>query len=104
MEMFLMVAALSMLGVAVSAALFAAATREERAEPQKPTVRAPVVSIARPQFFAEGTASAAPRVPIEAILLEIERHVQLEQAAAESFLHAPTVERLHGRTMSRLVH
>lgn len=99
-----MVAALSMLGVAVSAALFAAATSQERAESQKPMVRAPAASIPTPQFFAEAAASAQPRVPIEAILLEIERHVQLEQAAAESFLHAPTVERLHGRTMSRLVH
>ncbi len=44
------------------------------------------------------------RVPIEALLLQIERHVQLEQAAAESFHFAPTVEALHSRTMSPLVH
>jgi hypothetical protein len=46
----------------------------------------------------------APRVPIEALLLQIERHIRLEQAAAESFLDYPTVESLHTRTMSPLVH
>jgi hypothetical protein len=98
MEMFLMGLALSLLGVVVSAACFAAATRDERR--QAPARDAPVV--APPRFFA-GEA-LPPRVPIEALLLQIERHVRLEQAAAESFLHAPTAETLHSRTMSPLVH
>jgi hypothetical protein len=43
-------------------------------------------------------------VPIDVLLLQLERHVRLEQAAAESFLMAPTVENLHSRTSSPLVH
>jgi hypothetical protein len=46
---------------------------------------------------------ARPRVPIEALLLQIENHVRLEQAAAESFLQTPTPALLHSRTMSSLV-
>jgi hypothetical protein len=43
-------------------------------------------------------------VPIEVFLAQIERHIRLEQAAAESFLSAPSLESLHGRTVSPLVH
>jgi hypothetical protein len=109
MEMFLMAAIMSLLAVAVCAVLFAAATRDEREAPR------PAVPAARePQrFFA--SAPAAPRaetakeatepdpVPVEALLLRIEQHIRLEQAAAESFLHRPTDESLHSRTTSRLV-
>jgi hypothetical protein len=102
MEMFLMVAALSFLGVAVSALAFAAATRESESRPSsQPATR--IVPVVRPQFFADDGA-ARPRVPIEALLLQIERHVQLEQAAAESFLSDPTAESLHLPSMSPLVH
>jgi len=101
MEMFLMAAALSLLGVAVSAGLFAAATQQ----PSRDEVRlAPDLPVIVPPRFFSDDASALPRIPIEALLLEIERHVRLEQAAAESFLHSPTVESLNSRTMSRLVH
>jgi hypothetical protein len=101
MEMFLMAAALSLLGVAVSAVLFAAATRQPIQEEVRVPAETPVLVPTR--FFGD-EVSALPRIPIEALLLEIERHVRLEQAAAESFLHAPTVESLNSRTMSRLVH
>lgn len=99
--MFLMAAALSLLGVAVSAVLFAAATRQSPQEEMRVAPELPVIVPAR--FFTDEAAAPA-RIPIEALLLEIERHVRLEQAAAESFLHAPTVESLNSRTMSRLVH
>lgn len=101
MEMFLMAAALSLLGVAVSAGLFAAATRREPA-PEQPAVTISTPLMVRPRFFDD--AQIGRQIPVEALLLEIERHVRLEQAAAESFLHAPTVESLNSRTMSRLVH
>ncbi len=42
-------------------------------------------------------------MPVEALLLRIEQHIRLEQAAAESFLNRPTDESLHSRTTSRLV-
>lgn len=101
MEMFLMVTALSLMGVAVCAVLFAAATRN------LPTgTDAVMEQPARemPRFFAGESRMQPGRIPIEALLLQIERHVQLEQAAAESFHFAPTVESLHSRTMSPLVH
>ncbi len=99
MEMFLMALALSLLGVTVSAVLFAAATRQND-EPEAAVERAVLV---QPRFFGD-QESGVTRVPAEALLLEIERHVRLEQAAAESFLHAPTAESLHSPTVSRLVH
>jgi hypothetical protein len=108
MEMFLMGLCLSLLGVAVSALAFGAATRnereEERARPQ-PRPRPPL-ALPTPGFFFDSTmrGDAAPHMPLEVLLLQLERHVRLEQAAAESFLMAPTLESLHSRTSSPLVH
>ena len=110
MEMFLMAAVMSLLGVAVCAALFAAATRGEGVEEARPAQQP---ALAPPRFFAS-EAAAAPAgeparaepelVPVEALLLQIEQHIRLEQAAAESFVHTPTGQALQSRTASRLVH
>jgi hypothetical protein len=109
MEMFLMAVVMSVLGTAVCAALFAAATREERVEAPRPAEQ-PALA---PQRFFASAAAAAPAgepvreeqelVPVEALLLQIEQHIRLEQAAAESFLHTPTGQSLQSRTTSRLV-
>lgn len=112
MEMFLMAAVMSLLGVAVCAALFAAATREQRVEAPRPAEQP---SLSPQRFFAsapgptpagEPARAQADRqiVPVEALLLKIEQHIRLEQAAAESFLHTPTGQSLHSRTTSPLVH
>lgn len=110
MEMFLMAAVMSLLAVAVSAVLFAAATRDDR-----PAATSAVKRVALdPQRFFASAPGAAPAVedapeaepepvPVEALLLRIEQHIRLEQAAAESFLHAPNGQSLHSRTTSRLV-
>lgn len=108
MEMFLMAAVMSLVGVAVCAALFAAATREERVEAsQQPAEQ---LALAPQRFFASAPDAqpAAPPaeaelVPVEALMLQIEQHIRLEQAAAESFLHTPTGQSLHSRTTSPLV-
>jgi len=77
--------------------------RDEELERQP--VAGPVVQPAR--FFVDAPA-APPRVavpvPIEVLLIQIDRHVRLEQAAAESFLLTPTPETLHTSTISPLVH
>jgi hypothetical protein len=107
MEMFLMAAVMSLLAVAVSAVLFAAATRDARPTAAKPA-RQPALE---PQRFFAAAADAGPAaepareaaVPVEALLLKIEQHIRLEQAAAESFLHTPSGQSLHSRTTSRLV-
>ena len=95
MEMLLMGAVLSMFGLAVTCMAFGAATRGEQTAEQ-PTIKP---ALPAPQFFVE----PGVRVPIEALLLQIENHVRLEHAAAESFLQTPTSALLHSRTTSSLV-
>ena len=43
------------------------------------------------------------QVPIEVLLLQIENHVRMEQAAAESFIAFPTQALLHSKTTSPFV-
>jgi hypothetical protein len=108
MEMFLMAAVMSLLAVAVSAALFAAATRDDRPEATGSVKR---VALEPQRFFASAPGAGpavqagpeAESVPVEALLLRIEQHIRLEQAAAESFLHTPNGQSLHSPTTSRLV-
>jgi hypothetical protein len=109
MEMFLMAAVMSVLGVAVCAALFVAASREDGAPSAGPVDQA---ALASRRFFASAPDATSPsepaapneaergQVPVEALLLQIEQHIRLEQAAAESFLHAPTGQSLQSRTKS----
>jgi len=58
-------------------------------------------------FFTDSVAKppAMPsrQMPIEVLLLQIENHVRLEQAAAESFLAFPTHDHLHSKTPSAFV-
>ena len=104
MEMFLMALALSLLGVAASAAMFAAATHGVDAPPAPQPKAAPSRVAVEGRFFVAKPVEV-PRmgVPIEVLLLQIERHVRLEQAACESFLCAPTAQSLHSRTSSPLM-
>jgi hypothetical protein len=105
MEMFLMALCMSLLGIAVTSIAFAAATRDADSAPKEagePKI-VPVLTPAR--FFSdEADYHPAPRVPVEALLLQLERHIRLEQAAAQSFLDCPTAQSLHSRTTSPLVH
>lgn len=104
MEMLLMGVMMALLGVAVSAGLFAAATSDVRAM-EAATKLEPVVEAAPSQFFAPAVVPMArPIVSVDVLLLQIERHVRMEQAAAESFMAMPTAEMLHMRTASPLVH
>jgi hypothetical protein len=104
MEMLLMGVVLSIFGLAVSCLAFGAATREDplgapEAEPVK-------LATADARFFAATPplpVAAVNRVPIEALLLQIENHVRLEHAAAECFLASPNPALLHSRTISTLV-
>ncbi len=103
MEMLLMALCMTLFGLAVSAIAFGAATRDSRSETDTRVEHK--VPIMASRFFVDPVAAAPqPRVPIEVLLAQIERHVRLEQAAAESFIDFPTSESLHCRTMSPLVH
>jgi hypothetical protein len=95
------VLAVLILGVAEVAILTAAFRMYDRAEERRAAAEkpAPFKAERRPaRFFADpppGATAADGR--LDALLLELERHVRLEQAAAESFLLDPTVASLHHR-------
>ena len=113
MVMFLMVLCMSVFGLAISALAFGAATRGLPVEQNAPLSAAVDERLAAvpERFFVRDAAPQpapaallVPKIPVEVFLAQIERHIRLEQAAAESFLRAPSLESLHGRTMSPLVH
>jgi hypothetical protein len=105
MEMLLMGLCVSVFGLGVAALAFGAATRSESSDsavqPELPLVKA----AAPARFFSNLVVPPpAPRqVPIEVLLLQIENHVRLEQAAAESFVEFPTHALLYSKTTSPLV-
>jgi len=99
MEMLLMGACLSVFGMAVACLAFGAATRNvDAATAEKEVAKA---APAPERFFVRPPAHTS--VPIEALLLQIENHVRLEHAAAESFLEAPNASLLHSKTISSFV-
>ncbi len=109
MEMLLMGACLSMFGLAVACLAFGAATRETTgtaaAAPalEKAVAKA---AVAPARFFVDAPAlpmAARNKVPVEALLLQLENHVRLEHAAAECFLESPNASLLHSRTTSTFV-
>ena len=113
MVMFLMVLCMSVFGLAITALAFGAATRGLPVEPEAPLAAAVDERLAAvpEHFFVRDAAPQAapvprlvPNIPAEVFLAQIERHIRLEHAAAESFLMAPSPESLHGRTVSPLVH
>ena len=102
MEMLLGGLAMMLLGLAVSGLLFAAATRDRSAEAEAATATE-ALQPAPSTFFADGKMDSPP-VSVDVLLLQIESHVRMEQAAVESFLAMPSVEALHTKTLSPLVH
>lgn len=105
MEMLLMGICVSMFGLAVAVAAFGAATRTEEKEPAPQPEIAPVKAAQPARFFAVPIPlpNPQPQIPIEALLLQIENHVRLEQAAAQSFIQYPNPAVLHSKTTSTLV-
>jgi hypothetical protein len=106
MEMLLMALCVTVFGVGVAAAAFGAATRSEHSDwPARPQPQLPLVKAITPTRFFSDTVPAPPAIPtrqlpIEVLLLQIENHVRMEQAAAESFLAFPTQAQLHSKTNS----
>jgi len=100
MLMFLSILSMSVLALAVCAAAFSLATGGVR-QPESRPERRPVVE--PPQFFAAPPARPRPdpQIPLEMLLGDIERHIRLEQAAAEAFLAGPTLDGLHERPERR---
>jgi hypothetical protein len=108
MEMLLMGIFISIFGMAIAAAAFGAAVRREEPAPQlqaQPQPAAAAAATIATRFFVQDGKIPAPNVsvPIEALLLQLERHVRLETAAATSFLAAPNSALLHSKTTSPFV-
>jgi len=107
MDMLLMGLCLGVCAVIFLALAFGAAMRSESwnsdVQPELPLVKA----TASARFFSDRVVvpPAVPplQVPIEVLLLQIENHVRMEQAAAESFLASPTHDLLHSKTTSPFV-
>lgn len=96
---------ISVFGLGVAALAFGAATRVDDSDSAaKAELGAKPAMPAR--FFSNDMPPIVhrpPQVPIEVLLHQIEDHVQLEQAAAESFLESPTEALLHCKTTSAFV-
>jgi hypothetical protein len=99
MLMFLSLLLTGLAVTAVCAALLSASAPDER-----PSVE-PEITVRAPRFFASDAPPALdPRaIPAELLLSHIERHVRLEQAAAERFVSLPTIESLQAPTESKFV-
>ncbi len=106
MEMFLMALCMSMFGLAVAAIAFGAATRTETpSSGVQPELR-PTKATGAGRFFGDQVVlpvDQRPQLPTEVLLAQIENHVRLEQAAAESFLESPSHAQLHTKTTSAFV-
>jgi hypothetical protein len=103
MEMFLVLLAMSAVCTVVSATLFAAAVRHGEADAAKAAPVRPALRKETSFFIEDAPASVPGRIPTEVLVLQIERHVRLEQAAGEAFVHAPTVGALHRPTPTSLI-
>lgn len=106
MEMLLMGLCIAVFGAGVAAAAFGAATRSESSDsPAQP--RLPLIRAIPTRFFSDAAtlppAVPSGQVPIEVLLLQIENHVRMEQAAAELFLASPTQAQLYSKTNSPFV-
>ncbi len=101
MLMFLTILFMSVLALALCAAAFSLATASATQPQPQPEAK---VAVEPPRFFAgeAKTPAAVPPVPIEVLLREVERHVRLEQAAAEAYVDLPTRDALHSPTSSTL--
>ncbi|MFZ0796687.1 MAG: hypothetical protein WCA13_06360 [Terriglobales bacterium] len=111
MEMLLMGLCMTVFGIGVAALAFGAATRSESSDSAVQPERRLVKAVAPARFFSDRVAvpptvpPAIPtaQVPIEVLLLQIENHVRMEQAAAEVFVAFPTQARLCSKTPSPFV-
>ena len=105
MDMFIMDLCFTFFCLAITAAAFAAATRPRASQPAaQPELRA--IEATPTRFFADRAKPPLPTpiaVPIEVLLQQIENHVRLEQAAAESFVAYPSHALLHSKTTSPFV-
>lgn len=104
MYMLLMGLSFAFVGLAFTAVAFAAATRPNSSiPPAQPELPVTIAPPAPARFFVDRVAPLSPpipQIPIELMLQQIENHIRLEHAAAESFVALPTYDKLHSKTTS----
>ena len=103
MDVLLISFSLCLLGVMVTVLLFSIAMRpDEEEEPNTPRKN----SAPSEGFFLDGATGSHPQpeAPSNSILLDLERHVRIEQEAAKTFLEGPSPESLHAPSDSPLWH
>jgi hypothetical protein len=110
MDMFVMGLCFTCIGLAVTAMAFVAATHPQTAPPPAAQPELAAVKAAPAHFFGDSVQATRSipvqvpvQVPVALLLQQIEHHVRLEQAAAESFVAYPTESLLHSKTTSPLV-
>jgi hypothetical protein len=103
MLMFLTLLLVSSAVLTATAVLAVGVARRDETSSVLQPERAAVVEA--PKFFVVEAPVAATRqpIPLEVLLSQIDRHVRLEQAAANTFLAVPTASSLYSRTESPLV-
>lgn len=104
MGLILMLLGLAIVLTAFQGVVLAYMWRESQGEATRPVD--PVTRVPPSRFFgaAARPADAAEAVPLALLLQELEQHIRLEQAAAESYHWSPTVDALHKHTTSPLLH
>ena len=106
MDMLVIGLCFTFVGLSVTALVFVAATRVQAPQALKAQPELPVVKASPARFFAERVTPTIPTpvpIPIEVLLQQLENHVRLEQAAAESFVAHPSHAQLHSKTTSPFV-
>lgn len=93
MEILIAVACISLVELIVLGVTLRSVDRADERQARAELERAAANRVA-PRFMSASVA-ASDRVPLEALLAQLERHVRLEHQAAESFLRNPTSESLH---------
>lgn len=105
MEMFLLILFTSV-PVLVLCCLMVYGIKPGSRDAKPPALESGLPAASSPSRFFAGDLPArlsTSRYPVEVMLSQIERHVRLEQAAAETFLDLPTAEALQTRTASPLL-
>lgn len=94
MLMFLSILCASLIAIAVFAAIQSAVDQGREPQVEMKVAEQPA------KFFGGDIAPVedAVQLPVEMLLSQIERHVRLEQAAAERFLAGPSRESLRAGT------
>lgn len=102
MEILLAVVCISVVEVVILSLAFRTFERADEKRARLELERAAQVEHARSKFFAEvPSVPVSDRASLAAQVARLERHIRLEQEAAEWFIANPTPETLHHQAPAR---